>query len=86
MFLRTLPFRTVRRVYTTSLNSTLTQLLSHIGSKAECEQYLHQYATREKQKFAVIKVGGAVVEEQLDELAQALTFLYQVLSHVLVVA
>jgi N-acetyl-gamma-glutamyl-phosphate reductase/acetylglutamate kinase len=42
------------------------------------EQYLSQFSSVESHQFAVIKVGGAVLEDQLPTLASALTFLNRV--------
>ncbi|OZJ01955.1 hypothetical protein BZG36_05250 [Bifiguratus adelaidae] len=57
---------------------TITQLLYNIGSRKEVEQYLRHFSSVESQKFAVIKVGGAVLTDELDTLASALTFLNRV--------
>ena len=52
-----------------------------LGSKREVERHLRIFASSshpsEPAKFAVIKVGGAVLG-QLDELALSLSFLYRV--------
>ncbi|KAJ2758078.1 hypothetical protein IWQ56_006097, partial [Coemansia nantahalensis] len=42
------------------------------------EQYLRHFSSVESQKFAVIKVGGAVISDDLATLASALTFLNRV--------
>ncbi|KAI7861895.1 Aspartate/glutamate/uridylate kinase [Spinellus fusiger] len=57
---------------------TITKLLYNIGSRKEVEQYLRHFSSVESQKFAVIKVGGAVLTDELDTLASALTFLNRV--------
>ncbi|KAI0946857.1 hypothetical protein AcW1_010194 [Taiwanofungus camphoratus] len=60
---------------------TITRLLYSIGTKREVERYLRIFSsssdTSQPAKFAVIKVGGAVLD-QLDELALSLSFLYRV--------
>ncbi|KAA1477935.1 acetylglutamate kinase ARG6 [Dentipellis sp. KUC8613] len=60
---------------------TITRLLYSIGTKREVERYLRIFSSSsnpsQPAKFAVIKVGGAVLEE-LDELALSLSFLYRV--------
>jgi N-acetyl-gamma-glutamyl-phosphate reductase/acetylglutamate kinase len=53
-------------------------LLNNIGSKREVEQYLKYFTSVSHQQFAVIKVGGAIITEQLPELASCLAFLYHV--------
>lgn len=55
--------------------STVVQLLSNIGSKREVQQYLSYFSSVSSQKFAVIKVGGAIVTDHLESLTSALAFL-----------
>ncbi|CAG8583515.1 28116_t:CDS:2 [Dentiscutata erythropus] len=57
---------------------TIIRLLYNIGSKKEAEQYLRQFSSVESQKFAVIKVGGAVISNEIDSLASSLSFLNRV--------
>lgn len=64
------------RLYST--RSTVVQLLNNIGSKREVEQYLKYFTSVSQQQFAVIKVGGAIITQQLPELASCLAFLYHV--------
>ncbi|KAG9323543.1 hypothetical protein KVV02_003363 [Mortierella alpina] len=61
-----------------SEKETITKLLYNIGSRKEVEQYLRHFSSVESQKFAVIKVGGAVLTDELDTLASAITFLNRV--------
>ncbi|KAG8959980.1 hypothetical protein FRC03_007244 [Tulasnella sp. 419] len=60
---------------------TITRLLYSIGTKREVERYLRIFTASsnpsQPAKFAVIKIGGAVLD-QLDELALSLSFLYRV--------
>ncbi|KAF8811201.1 acetylglutamate kinase ARG6 [Phlegmacium glaucopus] len=60
---------------------TITRLLYSIGTKREVERHLRIFSSSshpsQPAKFAVIKVGGAVLSE-LDELALSLSFLYRV--------
>lgn len=57
---------------------TIIKLLYNIGSRKEVEQYLQHFSSVESHQFAVIKVGGAVITDDLDALASALTFLNRV--------
>ncbi|KAI8906435.1 Aspartate/glutamate/uridylate kinase [Gorgonomyces haynaldii] len=57
---------------------TIVKLLYNIGSRNEVEQYLEHFSSVESHQFAVIKVGGAVLTDELDTLASALTFLNRV--------
>ncbi|KAF9164869.1 hypothetical protein DFQ26_000915 [Actinomortierella ambigua] len=81
---RTPASSTSKRSYSNTATSaqsekeTITKLLYNIGSRKEVEQYLRHFSSVESQKFAVIKVGGAVLTDELDTLASALTFLNRV--------
>ncbi|CCU82643.1 hypothetical protein BGHDH14_bgh00903 [Blumeria hordei DH14] len=61
-----------------STRSAVVQLLSNIGSKREVQQYLSHFSSVSSQKFAVIKVGGAILTEHLEPLISALAFLNHV--------
>ncbi|GCE99062.1 protein arg5,6, mitochondrial [Zygosaccharomyces mellis] len=61
-----------------STRSTVVQLLNNISTKREVEQYLKYFTSVSQQQFAVIKVGGAIISENLQELASCLAFLYHV--------
>ncbi|KAJ3044597.1 hypothetical protein HDV00_001523 [Rhizophlyctis rosea] len=61
-----------------SEKETIVKLLYNIGSRKEVEQYLRHFSSVESHQFAVIKVGGAVLTDDLDTLASSLTFLYRV--------
>lgn len=58
--------------------STVIQLLNNISTKREVEQYLKYFTSVSQQQFAVIKVGGAIISDNLQELASCLAFLYHV--------
>lgn len=55
----------------------VAQTISSIGSKREGQQYLKLFTTVSSQKFAVIKVGGAILRDHLDDLCRSLLFLYE---------
>ncbi|KYK58013.1 N-acetyl-gamma-glutamyl-phosphate reductase [Drechmeria coniospora] len=55
----------------------VAQTVSSIGSKREGQQYLKLFTSVSSQKFAVIKVGGAILTDYLDELCSSLLFLYE---------
>ncbi|RXW19346.1 hypothetical protein EST38_g6510 [Candolleomyces aberdarensis] len=65
----------------TDRQDTITRLLYSIGTKREVERHLRIFSSSshpsQPAKFAVIKVGGAVLSD-LDELALSLSFLYRV--------
>ena len=56
----------------------ITKLLRNLGSRKEVEQYLKQFSSVESQRFAVIRVSGAVIQRDLDSLVSSLTFLHTV--------
>ncbi len=58
--------------------TTIVQLLSQLGSQREVQQYLERFSDLERSRFAVIKVGGAIMRDQLEALASSLAFLYRV--------
>ncbi|MCZ6835745.1 MAG: acetylglutamate kinase [Planctomycetota bacterium] len=61
-----------------SLQEVLTNLLSNLASRKEIDQYLREFTNVESTKFAVIKVGGGILRDDLDELASSLAFLQRV--------
>jgi len=56
---------------------TVIELLGQLGSSREARQYLKQFSRIEESRFAVVKVGGAVMRDHLDEMAAALAFLHR---------
>ncbi|HEX7370404.1 MAG TPA: acetylglutamate kinase [Rhodanobacteraceae bacterium] len=57
---------------------TIVRLLSAMGSAREVQQYLKRFSQLDARRFAVVKVGGAVLRDDLAELASSLTFLQRV--------
>ena len=57
------------------IRSVVSQVLSQLGTSREARYYLKQYSSDAELQFAVIKIGGAVLEEELEQLASALAFL-----------
>ena len=57
---------------------TIVRLLSAMGSAKEIQQYLKRFSEVDAKRFAVVKVGGAVLRDELQDLASSLTFLQQV--------
>jgi N-acetyl-gamma-glutamyl-phosphate reductase/acetylglutamate kinase len=55
----------------------MIQTLSNIGSKREVQQYLSYFTSVSSQKFAVVKVGGAILSDHIDELVSGVRFLYR---------
>ena len=59
----------------TEIRSIVKQVLSQLGASREARYYLTQYSEDEL-NFAVIKIGGSLIEHQLEPLADALAFLH----------
>jgi acetylglutamate kinase len=57
---------------------TIVRLLSAMGSAKEIQQYLKRFSQLDAKRFAVVKVGGAVLRDELSDLTSSLTFLQQV--------
>jgi bifunctional N-acetylglutamate synthase/kinase len=57
------------------VRSAIVQLLSHMRDGKEIREYLTRFSRLDQERFAVVKVGGAVMEEDLGGLAAALAFL-----------
>lgn len=55
---------------------TIMRLLYSLASRKEVERYLRIFSAANT--FAVVKVGGAILTNQLDELALSLSFLHRV--------
>lgn len=68
----------INGVGSSATRSTVIQLLNNISTKREVEQYLKYFTSVSQQQFAVIKVGGAIISDNLPELASCLAFLYHV--------
>ncbi|KAI2605144.1 Aspartate/glutamate/uridylate kinase [Hypoxylon fragiforme] len=58
--------------------AAVIQVLNNVGSKREVQQYLSHFSSVSSQQFAIIKVGGAILTDYLDELCSSLSFLYHV--------
>ncbi|EIL88845.1 acetylglutamate kinase [Rhodanobacter fulvus Jip2] len=61
-----------------STRQTIVRLLSSMGSAKEIQQYLKRFSQLDAKRFAVVKVGGAVLRDDLSALTSSLTFLQQV--------
>lgn len=63
---------------TTEIRQTIVQLLSNMGESREVRAYLNRFSSLDQARFAVIKIGGGVLRDQLEETAAALAFLHTV--------
>ena len=62
----------------TDLRTTIVRLLSNMASPREIQQYLKRFSQLDAARFAVVKVGGAVLRDELEALVSSLGFLQQV--------
>lgn len=62
----------------TGVRKTIVRLLSTMGGAKEIQQYLRRFSQVDAARFAVVKVGGAVLRDELDALVSSLAFLQQV--------
>jgi acetylglutamate kinase len=60
------------------LRPTIVRLLSNLGSAREIQLYLERFSQVDAVRFAVVKVGGAVLRDELGALVSSLAFLQQV--------
>lgn len=60
------------------LRTTITRLLSNMGSTREIQLYLRRFTQVDAARFAVVKVGGAILRDDADALVSSLAFLQQV--------
>ena len=63
---------------TEDLRPVIVRLLSNMGSAKEIQQYLKRFSQLDAKRFAVVKVGGAILADDLDNLVSSLSFLQQV--------
>ena len=57
---------------------TIVRLLSSMGSAKEISQYLKRFSQLDAARFAVVKVGGAVLRDDFEALTSSLAFLQDV--------
>ena len=62
----------------TDLRTTIVRLLSNMASAKEIQQYLKRFSSVDAARFAVVKVGGAILRDDMESLVSSLSFLQQV--------
>ena len=60
------------------MRPTIVRLLSNMASTREIQLYLKRFSQVDAARFAVVKVGGAVLRDELGALVSSLAFLQQV--------
>jgi bifunctional N-acetylglutamate synthase/kinase len=66
------------QVHDPQTRQTIVRLLSSMGSAKEISQYLKRFSQLDAARFAVVKVGGAVLRDDLEALTSSLAFLQDV--------
>jgi acetylglutamate kinase len=61
----------------TDVRQIVHELLAQLGSSQEARQYLKEFSSANQARFAVVKVGGGILRDHLDELSTALAFLHR---------
>jgi acetylglutamate kinase len=61
-----------------SSHDFIVTLLRNLGTRREITQYLSAFTSVESSRFAIVKVGGGVIRDQLDDLASSIAFLHAV--------
>ena len=61
-----------------NVRPTIVRLLSSMASAREIQLYLKRFSQLDADRFAVVKVGGAILRDELDALVSSLAFLQQV--------
>jgi len=60
------------------IRQTIVHLLSNMSDGKEIRSYLQRFSEVDQSRFAVIKIGGGILRDSLDETAAALAFLHTV--------
>jgi acetylglutamate kinase len=60
------------------VHPTIVRLLSNMASTKEIQLYLRRFSQIDATRFAVVKVGGAILRDELGSLVSSLAFLQQV--------
>ncbi len=60
------------------VRQTIVQLLSNVSDAKEIRTYLQRFSEVDRSRFAVIKIGGAILRDRLEETAASLAFLHEV--------
>jgi len=60
------------------VKETIVQLLSNLANPKEFNQYMTRFVEAGQSRFAVIKVGGAILDNDLENLCSSLAFLERI--------
>lgn len=62
----------------TKVKETIVQLFSNLANPKEFNQYMTRFVEAGQSRFAVIKVGGAILDNDLENLCSSLAFLERI--------
>ncbi len=60
------------------VKDTVVRLLGNMANQREIEQYLKRFSSVGQSRFAVIKVGGGIIQNDLENLCSSLSFLHRI--------
>ncbi len=63
----------------------IREVLTQLSSSHEAQYYLEQYSSTDEMRFAVVKVGGGILAERLDDLAASLAVIRHLGLHPIIV-
>ena len=63
----------------------IREVLTQLSSSHEAQYYLEQYSSTDEMRFAVIKVGGGILAERLDDLAASLAVIRHLGLHPIII-
>lgn len=61
----------------TEVRQIVHELLAQLGSSREAQQYLKEFSGTNQARFAMVKIGGGILRDHLEELTSALAFLHR---------
>ena len=61
-----------------SMPEVLSNVLVNLADRSEIERYVERFTSVDPTRFAIVKVGGGVLQDDLNEVASALAFLHRV--------
>ncbi len=60
------------------IKKTIIKLLSNLGTESEVRKYLTRFSDPKVPSFAIIKIGGAIIQKDLDNIVSAISFIQEV--------
>ncbi|WP_251359666.1 acetylglutamate kinase [Kangiella sp. TOML190] len=60
------------------IKKTIIKLLSNLGTENEVRKYLKRFSDPNVSSFAIIKIGGSIIQNDLDNIVSAISFIQEV--------